>query len=243
MLSIIIPTKNEEMFLPRLLESLKKQNIQDFEVIVADANSADNTRQVAKSFGARVVDGGLPGVGRNRGAKAAKGKHFLFLDADVILPEFFLEVNYALFRWKQYGCATTLVKPLSTKVHDRLIHEAWNMGYRVCARVQPAAAGFNLFVTRELFEELDGFDESMHCKEDLDFVKRAGEEQPFGVLPVPVHVSVRRLEKEGRIGFCVKGVVGFTQLVLGKEHWNLFDHEFGHEEYVAEEEKELVQKR
>ena len=73
-LSIIIPTYNEEEYLPVLLESIKKQNFNDYEVIVADANSTDRTREIAKEYGCLIVDGGLPAVGRNNGAKVAKGE-------------------------------------------------------------------------------------------------------------------------------------------------------------------------
>ncbi|NBS41768.1 glycosyltransferase family 2 protein, partial [bacterium] len=87
MLTIVIPTKNEEADLPILLESIKKQTLQPKEVIVADANSTDRTREIAAAYGARVVEGGMPGPGRNRGAEAAKTDLILFLDADVELRD------------------------------------------------------------------------------------------------------------------------------------------------------------
>ncbi len=85
--SIIIPAKNEEKYLPRLLESIKKQTTQPYEIIVADAGSTDRTVEVAKKYGAKVIKGGIPQVGRNNGAKQAKTDIIVFLDADVILPD------------------------------------------------------------------------------------------------------------------------------------------------------------
>ena len=77
--SVVIPTLNEERDLPVLLDSLKKQTFRDFEIIVGDAGSKDKTREIAESHGARVVQGGMPGVGRNRGAAVANGEYlFLF---------------------------------------------------------------------------------------------------------------------------------------------------------------------
>jgi len=90
-ISIIIPTLNEEKYLPKLLESIKKQDFKDYEVIVADAGSTDNTKKIAKKFKARVVKGGMPGPGRNRGAEAAKGELLFFFDSDVKLPKGFLK--------------------------------------------------------------------------------------------------------------------------------------------------------
>ena len=83
--SIVVPTKNEEAYLPILLASLRGQTFQDFEIIVADAHSTDRTREIALQAGAKVVDGGMPGPGRNRGAAVAQGEIIFFFDADVIL--------------------------------------------------------------------------------------------------------------------------------------------------------------
>ena len=88
--SIIIPTYNEEEYLPKLLESIKSQDFTDYEVIVADAQSNDNTREIAKEYGCIVVEGGLPGVGRNKGAEVAKGEVLLFLDSDLELTKNYL---------------------------------------------------------------------------------------------------------------------------------------------------------
>jgi glycosyltransferase involved in cell wall biosynthesis len=90
MLSIVIPTFNEEKYLPGLLKTLQEQTFKDYEIIVADNDSSDATRTIAVMAGARVVGGGLPARGRNLGAEVARGEWLLFLDADVILPSDFL---------------------------------------------------------------------------------------------------------------------------------------------------------
>ncbi len=91
MVSIVIPTYNEERFLPRLLGSIEKQEFKDYEVIVADNHSRDATVEIALSHRARVVEDSLPAVARNRGAKVARGEYLLFLDADTVVPEGFLK--------------------------------------------------------------------------------------------------------------------------------------------------------
>src|SRR3989344_3955469 len=90
-ISIIIPTFNEERDLPKLLTSIANQTMKPRDVIVSDAYSEDNTRKIAESYGAKVVNGGLPAATRNNGARVAKSYVILFLDADVILPKPFLE--------------------------------------------------------------------------------------------------------------------------------------------------------
>ncbi|PIV12587.1 MAG: teichoic acid biosynthesis protein, partial [Candidatus Nealsonbacteria bacterium CG03_land_8_20_14_0_80_36_12] len=92
MLSIIIPTLNEEKYLPSLLEEIKKQNFSDYEIIVADGGSEDKTVKIARNYGCKIVKGGLPAKGRNEGAKIAEGDILLFMDADnIFLPENFLK--------------------------------------------------------------------------------------------------------------------------------------------------------
>ena len=92
-LSCIIISYNEEKYLPTLLNSLRMQTFQNFEIIVADNNSTDKTREIAESYGCKVVKGGTWSTGRNRGAKHAKGKYLLFMDSDCYIPKNFLKQN------------------------------------------------------------------------------------------------------------------------------------------------------
>jgi glycosyltransferase involved in cell wall biosynthesis len=89
--SVIIPTLNESDLLPGLLDRLDRQSFRDFEVIVADAGSKDGTQEICRSRGVVLVEGGMPAVGRNRGAAVARGERLFFLDADVMPPDDFLE--------------------------------------------------------------------------------------------------------------------------------------------------------
>ena len=84
--SVIVTTKNEADRLPACLESIKKQTYLNIELIVVDNNSRDKTKDIAKSFGARVFDKGPErSAQRNFGVSHAKGDYLLFLDADMEL--------------------------------------------------------------------------------------------------------------------------------------------------------------
>ena len=126
MISIIIPTLNEKKYLPKLLESLKKQTYRDYEMIVADNGSKDRTRDIAKSYGCKVVMGGLPAVGRNNGAKAAKGDYLLFLDADVVLPKNFLKKFYSEFEEEFIDVAVPYVLPTNRNKLDHTLCDFQN---------------------------------------------------------------------------------------------------------------------
>ena len=95
--SIVVITLNEEKRIGRLMEELSVQTHQEFEVIVVDSNSEDNTREVAQAYESalpeltvhHMEERGVS-LGRNTGASLAKHSRILFLDADVSLPRNFL---------------------------------------------------------------------------------------------------------------------------------------------------------
>lgn len=91
--TIIVPTFNEERFLPRLLNSIRQQTFQDYEVIVADDLSTDHTREIARVFEARVVSNNRIGEypSRNVAAKVANGSILIFTGADVLFPPTLLD--------------------------------------------------------------------------------------------------------------------------------------------------------
>ena len=209
-LSIIIPTKNEENELPSLFDSLHKQTFKDYEVIVSDAKSEDNTRAIAQKRGAVVVDGGLPGFGRNAGAKIATGELLLFLDADVVFNIHFLENMVREFTKRNLSAATSKVDPKSTRFVDKLIHEFVNGYISIMQYIDPHAGGMCIMVQHDLHKLICGFDTSLIMAEDHDYVRRISRlgHGPFRIFKsVRVTVSVRRLETDGRLGLAFKYLI------------------------------------
>ena len=96
MISIVIPTYNEQKYLPELLKSLKKQTYKHYEIIISDNNSTDNTLNIAKTYKCKIVKGGYPPIARNNGAKVAK-YDLLFIDSDVIINDKNLLKNFIVF--------------------------------------------------------------------------------------------------------------------------------------------------
>ncbi|MDR0455417.1 MAG: glycosyltransferase [Treponema sp.] len=205
--SIIIPALNEEIMLPRLLDSIKIQDFEDYEVIVADAHSTDSTREVAAEYGCRIVDGGLPAAGRNAGAAAAQGDYFFFLDADVVLPQGFIRNVYDEMQDRYFDLSTCEIRPLSDYRLDRVLHRMINLAVLLNLRIDPKAFGFCIFVTKRLFLRIGGFDETIYVAEDNDFVKRASIFSALRYLSSAyIMVSIRRFEKEGRFAYMKKGI-------------------------------------
>ncbi len=206
--SIVIPTLNEEKCLPKLLESIKNQTFKDYEIIVADSNSKDKTIQVAKQYGAKIINGGLPSVARNNGAKIAKGDFIFFFDADIILPKYFLEKAYYEIQERHLELATCEFRPLSSLLIDEVMHDFFNMFIKIYQYTNdPHAFGFCILVSRRLFKKINGFDESIKFAEDSDFVKRASKLRRLRVLKsTGFYVDIRRFTKEGRFNLILKGL-------------------------------------
>ena len=231
-LSIIIPTFNEEENLPWLLESIKIQTGVAYEIIVADNSSRDNTRKIARSFGARVVSGGLPSAARNRGALSAKGDLILFLDADVILPASdFLAQTIEEFEEKKMDIATCRVIPISEKIIDKLFHRAYNAYLKTVRPIIARAPGFCIFVRKSVHKKINGFDETVVLAEDHDYARRASKISKFGILKsYPIIVSVRRFDRDGRLRIAVKYLLCEAyMMVKGPVRSDIFKYRFGHE--------------
>ncbi len=230
--SVIIPTLNESKLLPGLLDRLDRQTFRDFEVIVADAGSTDGTQDICRSHGVILTEGGMPAVGRNRGGAAARGERLFFLDADVLPPPDFLQK--ALDEMDSHGIrlATCWFEPDSDNRVDKLLFELANQFVKLSLKTDPHAGGFAIFVDRDLFGRVGGFDETLRVAEDHDFVKRAAEHAPLHMLEsTQVRMSVRRLEKDGRFSYTAKCLqVELHRLFKGEVTDDIVDYQFGYDQ-------------
>lgn len=241
-ISIVVPALNEEKFLPILLESIKQQTFTDYEVIVADAGSTDKTKTIAKKYGAKVVPGGMPGPGRNRGAEVATGEFLFFFDSDVYLPKDFLEKAYNEMQDRFLDMATCEFLPESDLQLDKIMFKLANLHVKLNQTFNPRAAGFCIFITRRLFHRIGGFDESVKIAEDHDLVDRASKFRALGFLnSVQLTVSIRRLEKEGRFSLVEKYLqVEMHLFTKGSIKEDIIEYEFGN--FKTDEDKKKSKK-
>ncbi len=117
--SIVIPCKNESLYIEKLLLSIVGQSVYSPEVpiIVADDQSTDGTLDIINkckqehAMNLKVVAGGYPAIARNNGAQIASGKYLIFLDADVELGEInFLEKVLSLAREQNLFCVSSYIQ-------------------------------------------------------------------------------------------------------------------------------------
>lgn len=207
--SVIIPTYNEEYTIEGCLRSINNQifNKGEIESIVVDSHSPDNTRVVAKKFANKVIDVKARGVGkaRNIGAKHAEGKIVLFLDADTFLEKNFISEMYQTFKDPRIVCVAGVLKNLERLTPIDRLFAIFHYGFLNKLSTVTAYFGFPLFPSvcvasrKTVFEKVGGFAEDMACAEDVNFSRKMGEIGKCVVnKKATAYTSVRRITNCGK---------------------------------------------
>ena len=209
--SIIIPTLNEEQYLPKLLQSLARQLDKDFEVIIVDAQSEDKTLPVARQFIALLRHVQIltsrrrnPAYQRNLGAKTAHGKYLVFLDADTSIPSNFLSQihHYLLDQNPKCEFLTTWIKPDTTQESGKILAILYNIIMETTNSInRPMLGGFNIILKKSTFLKVGMFNHRVQLSEDHDLAKRLVDTgAKFTILKSPqIIVSFRRFRRQGTI--------------------------------------------
>ena len=205
-LSVIIPTLNEEKYLPTLLNCLTHQTDQDFEVIISDAKSSDKTVSVASEYSQKlnliVISSDKKNVAhqRNMGAESASANYLLFLDADGGFGNNFiqhlrteiekdLDANFIFYLGVQ--TSSLLIRFLSKIINaivftSQFLPNSFTSGGFIC-------------VKKDVFNNVGGYDETIYYAEDTDLTNRIRHANYRVKLlyDLVVIFSLRRVEKIG----------------------------------------------
>jgi len=210
-ISIIIPTLNEEDNIEPLINRLRNCSTPAVkEIIVVDGGSEDKTVPKARKAGAKVIHSD-PGraVQMNKGAEEATASIYYFLHADTMPPKGF---DKTIEKSVQEGAGAGCFRLQFDNNHVMLRFYAW------CTRFSFDAFRFgdqSLYISKELFVELDGFDESLTIMEDFEIIKRIKQKSTFKLETSSVVTSARRYEKHGVILLQLTFVLIFTLYRLG----------------------------
>jgi glycosyltransferase involved in cell wall biosynthesis len=197
--SIIVPTYNEENYVGRCLQSIRDQRYDrsQFEVIVADANSTDNTQKVSTPLCDRFVSTEKRGIalGRNLGAAHATGEYFVFVDADAVLEQNFLAHLDVSFHDNATVAVTGLARPSDGRTFPRLVYTMTYVLVRVFATTGlPLFPGICVAYRAREFKDASGFREDFGVVEDLDLSRRVSKLGKCVINKNAIaHVSTRRL--------------------------------------------------
>jgi glycosyltransferase involved in cell wall biosynthesis len=230
MISIIIPALNEENNIKRLLESIKKQDFFDYEIIVADAGSEDKTKEIALAYNCIVIKGGLPAKGRNEGSKIAKGEILFFLDADTILQDNFLKNSINEFVNRKLEIASFRLIPISGENKSKIFLDIfYNIPIIIFEKLLPHAAT-GIIVTKNVFEKVGGFDEDIKLSEDHYMARRAQKIAKFGLIrSAKLLISDRRFKKDGWLKVGIKYLFCELHMIfIGPVKSDIFKYKFDH---------------
>jgi glycosyltransferase involved in cell wall biosynthesis len=213
MVSIIIPTYNEGGYLNATLRHLTESlPADDFEIIVSDSKSTDDTVAIAERYADRVrlvhiPEGKKRGISlvKNDGAAAARGDFIVFIDADVTIPhprEFFKTVA-AEFEKKPNVIAVTVpihILPDREIFADRFFFFILNNLYRLENNVLHSgdASGEFQMIRAEAFRKVTGYREDLSAGEDNDMFRRLAKIGRTEFFPSErVYHTGRRIRKVG----------------------------------------------
>lgn len=181
--SFIIPVYNRPDEMAELLESLTRQRVKDFEVVVVEDGSQADSRDVVAAYASRLdvrylsKENGGPARARNYGAEHARGEYLLVLDSDVVVPEGYLDAvdrELAARPCDAFGGPdaahpdfTPLQKAISYSMTSFFTTGGIRGGKKKLDKFYPRS--FNMGISSELYRRLGGFNAGMRFGEDIDF--------------------------------------------------------------------------
>jgi len=222
LISIVIPTLNEELNLTNLLTCIKNQTFGNIEIIVSDAKSKDCTVPIAKEFGCKIVEGGNQSQGRNKGARIAKGEIIIFMDADIQFDTYFVEKSINEFNKRGLDIATTFYNKSNISRAGKFV---FSIGDFLKKRSEnsnsPFGTGELIIIRKNILEKVAQFDENLVLGEDVRFIRKtASLGYKYGILSTQFTPSDRRIRKYGVARVLIGGFLGemitFTRLSNAK---------------------------
>jgi len=205
-ISVIIPAYNEEKFIKRAIDSVKRQSYPNYEIIVVADGCADKTAEIARKYVIKVFEIKQRGAGlsKNLGAKHAKGKILVFFDADSIMSKNLLEdIHQAIKRSYVGGVCRTFGddEELKTRIYWWLGH-LYNHIYLL-----PHAL---IFCRKDMFRKVGGYDERLKIAEDSILLRKLMKKGKVKYITSSfVKTSMRGHKKKGYIKWTWDVASGF----------------------------------
>ena len=224
-ITIVVPCKNEENYIHHLLDSLRKQNIGNTRIIIADC-STDNTRQVIQDnslgLNVEIIEGGPVSVAKNNGARLVTTPYILFIDADV---RFFKNTVIQDAVDKIQSKNLDLVG-LNIKCYDRDMRAIvgftlFNTINHTLKFFSPFAVGAFMLTRKDRFDEFGGFPEQFATSEDY-FLSRKYSPRKFKIVRHHFGQDSRRFKKMGYLGmgkYLIKNFINRNN----KKYWDSLD--------------------
>jgi glycosyltransferase involved in cell wall biosynthesis len=233
--SIILPTFNRLKYLRRTVASVFEQTFQDWELLIADDGSDGDTRAYLQALDdpprVRVLwlsHSGRPAVARNAALREAKGEYIAFVDSDDLWTPTKLQIQIAALRsrtgrrwsYTRFVLVNESGDPTDwQRVHSWPVPDGWIFDKLV--KSQTVIAVPSVVVSRELLQQVGGFDEELIMCEDYDLWLRLAARSEVNAVDEPCTIVTRHTEHSGNeiVSFqdCAR-VLEKVRQIEGKQH-------------------------
>ncbi|MGQ9861548.1 MAG: glycosyltransferase family 2 protein [Thiobacillaceae bacterium] len=206
--SVVIPAYNAAWCVGRAIDSVLAQDYRDFELIVVDDGSTDDTAKVLAAYGDAIHVIGKPNGGlssaRNAGIAAARGEFIAFLDADDWWLPGKLRLQISSMRQNaNIGFSSTTARVVDP---DGNLVNIWAcahwdgsfLAHLFGSNADVAGSGSAVIVRRSLFDQVGGFDETLKSLEDIDMWMRLAAVSEYACLEEPLTVILKRPDSMSR---------------------------------------------
>lgn len=200
--SVVIPAYNAAWCVRKAIDSVLAQDFRDFELIVVDDGSTDDTAAVLSAYGNAIrivhqVNGGLSNA-RNTGIRESRGEFVAFLDADDWWLPGKLGRQVELMRNRPdlgFSSTTARVEDPDGKLVNVWACAQWQGSFLVHlfgSNADVAGSGSAVVARRELFQRAGYFDESLRSLEDIDMWMRLAAVADYACLEEPLTIILKR---------------------------------------------------
>ena len=224
-ITIVVPCKNEENYIQHLLDSLRKQNIGNTRIIIADC-STDNTRQVIQDnslgLNVEIIEGGPVSVAKNNGARLVTTPYILFIDADVrFFKNTVIQDAVDKIQSKNLDLVGLNIKCYDRDMRAMVGFTLFNTINHTLKFFSPFAVGAFMLTRKDKFDEFGGFPEQFATSEDY-FLSRKYSPRKFKIVRHHFGQDSRRFKKMGYLGmgkYLVKNFINRNN----KKYWDSLD--------------------
>jgi glycosyltransferase involved in cell wall biosynthesis len=226
-ITIVVPCKNEADYIPHLLESLRKQDIGNTRIIIADC-STDNTRQVIRYHthqdqNVEIIDGGPVSIAKNNGARLVTTPYILFIDSDV---RFFCDTvihdTVNELEKNNLDLIGLNIRCYDNDFRAKIGFMLFNVINNVMKHWVPFAVGAYMLTRRSKFEELGGFPAKFGTSEDF-FLSKMYAVKKFKLAQHYLGQDSRRFQKMGYFGMAWYLIKNFWNR-NNEKYWNEVDY-------------------
>jgi glycosyltransferase involved in cell wall biosynthesis len=225
-ITIVVPCKNEEDYIPYLLAHLRNQMIGSTRIIIADC-STDNTREIIQANKGRlnveIIDGGPVSIAKNNAAKLVTTPYILFIDADVrFFKDTVIRDAVAEIESRDLDLIGLRIKCYDNSKRTQIGFMMFNAVNNVMKYKVPFAVGAFMLTRRDKFEEFGRFSEKYGVSEDF-FLSKKYDVKKFKLIKHYFGQDSRRFEMMGYFGMAWYLVKNFWNR-NNEKYWNEIDY-------------------